>query len=222
MSGTFRPHREILPPAQRQIWPDLAALAPLGFVLYGGTAVALRLGHRQSVDFDFFNEQHLDLARLRERVSFLDDATVLHQDRQSWVGLVPVAEAGEVKLSIFGDIDFGRVGVPERTDDQILLVASLEDLMATKLKVLFERAQAKDYRDIAAMIRHGQSLSLGLASGQSLFGKSFQPSVCLKALCYFQGGDLAELQKSDRQTLVAAAAKVSALPSSQLISDHLS
>ncbi|MDF1482816.1 nucleotidyl transferase AbiEii/AbiGii toxin family protein [Extensimonas sp. H3M7-6] len=30
----------------------------MGFALYGGTAIALRLGHRQSVDFDFFQPRH--------------------------------------------------------------------------------------------------------------------------------------------------------------------
>jgi len=46
-------HLDILPPAQRKIWDALSAL-PSEFVLYGGTAIALQLGHRQSVDFDFF------------------------------------------------------------------------------------------------------------------------------------------------------------------------
>jgi hypothetical protein len=50
---------EILPPAQRLVWPDLAAAHRLGFVLYGGTAIALRLGHRSSVDFDFFTADPL-------------------------------------------------------------------------------------------------------------------------------------------------------------------
>jgi hypothetical protein len=48
MSIFLPTHMEILPPAQR-----------LGFVLYGGTAIALRLGHRSSVDFDFFTADPL-------------------------------------------------------------------------------------------------------------------------------------------------------------------
>lgn len=49
----FTPRLDILPPAQRSLWPHLAQV-PGHFVLYGGTAIALHLGHRQSVDFDFF------------------------------------------------------------------------------------------------------------------------------------------------------------------------
>lgn len=52
MSDGFQPRLDILPPAQRALWDELGGL-PHGFVLYGGTALALRLGHRQSIDFDF-------------------------------------------------------------------------------------------------------------------------------------------------------------------------
>lgn len=45
---------DILPPEQKSLWPSLHKLSELGFVLYGGTAIALQCGHRNSVDFDFF------------------------------------------------------------------------------------------------------------------------------------------------------------------------
>ena len=49
---TFRPRLDVLPAAQRRLWPALADV-PDTFVLYGGTALALRLAHHASVDFDF-------------------------------------------------------------------------------------------------------------------------------------------------------------------------
>jgi len=55
----FAPRLNILPPAQRSLWPHLVQV-PGHFVLYGGTAIALRLGHRQSIDFDFFSDVDLD------------------------------------------------------------------------------------------------------------------------------------------------------------------
>jgi len=67
-----------------------------------------------------------------------------------------------VKLSFFGGIGLGRVGEPIQTTDGVLLVASMDDLMATKLKAILDRAEARDYRDIAAMLRHGASLERGL------------------------------------------------------------
>ena len=49
MIRKFRPCLDILPPAQQALWPVLYKAPNLGFTLYGGTAIALRLGHRHSV-----------------------------------------------------------------------------------------------------------------------------------------------------------------------------
>jgi hypothetical protein len=109
-------------------------------------------------------------------------------------------------------LSFGRVGVPELTDDGIVQVAVLEDLMATKVKVILQRIEAKDYQDIAAMIRSGIDLSQGLASARAMFGPAFQPSEALKALVYFEGGDLHRLTHEERTLLIEAASSVRALP----------
>jgi len=53
--NSFVPHMEIFLPSQQAVWSSLAPVRKAGFVLYGGTAIALRLGHRQSIDFDFFS-----------------------------------------------------------------------------------------------------------------------------------------------------------------------
>jgi hypothetical protein len=53
----FDPRLDILPAAQREIWDQLRPAPLLSFVLYGGAAVALHLGHRRSVDFDFFAQK---------------------------------------------------------------------------------------------------------------------------------------------------------------------
>ena len=47
----------ILPSAQRRLWDELRDV-PETFILYGGTAIALQIGHRHSVDFDFFVFEH--------------------------------------------------------------------------------------------------------------------------------------------------------------------
>ena len=52
----FAPRLHILPAPQRALWDELGSTPP-HFVLYGGTALALRLGHRVSEDFDFFSSQ---------------------------------------------------------------------------------------------------------------------------------------------------------------------
>ena len=118
----------------------------------------------------------------------------------------------QVKVLFFGSVGFGRVGTPDVTADGVLQVASLADLMATKLKVILQRAEAKDYRDIAAMLSDGASLSFGLASARQIFGPNFQPSECLKALTYFNDGDLSSLGADEKLTLVDASHAVRELP----------
>ena len=111
-------------------------------------------------------------------------------------------------MSLFGGIHVGRIGEPEATADGIIAVASLEDLLAHKLKVLLQRVESKDYRDVAALLRHGIALEQGLGGAVTLFGSNFQPAESLRALTYFQGGDLAMLDQLDRETLHATVAAI--------------
>src|SRR5262249_48361958 len=106
----------------------------------------------------------------------------------------------EVKLSFFGGLGFGRIGEPELAIPGDVQVASLNDLLAHKLKVVLQRVEAKDYLDIATLISAGIPLNIGLAGARTLFGTNFQPSECLKALVYFEGGDLESLSDQTRAT----------------------
>lgn len=224
MTGIFKPRLDILPPAQQRLWPELKNAPKLGFTLYGGTAIALRLGHRDSVDFDFFSERPLDRNTIKAAFPFLEQSTTLQDQENTWVVLVPYgnADRAHVKVSFFGTIAFGRVGEPELTDDSVLQVASFDDLMATKVKVVLQRAEAKDYRDIAAMIHAGVSLPRALASARLLYGPNFQPSESLKALVYFSDGDLKTLTTNEKKTLVDAVKIVRDLPTVALRSKSLS
>jgi hypothetical protein len=205
-----------MPRAQRRLWPKLGPSVALGFVLYGGTAVSLHLGHRRSVDFDFFTDRPLNAAAIRRGFEFAGSATTLQQTKDTLVVL-----ASSVKLSFFGGMRFGRVGDPHLTTDGVAEVASLEDLLAHKLKVILQRAEKKDYEDIVAMLRAGNSLSRGLAAARLFFGAMFQPAESLKALAYFKDGDLARLSRDDRRTLIVAAAAVGNLPPVALRSRRL-
>lgn len=202
----FQPRLDILPTCQRALWPELAALTKLGLVLYGGTAIALRLGHRVSVDFDFFTDERLHRDHLLSLFPRLAHSKVLTEERDSITFLVSLdlPEPGLVKVSFFGGLSFGRVGIPEQTADGTLLVASMLDLMATKLKVILQRAEVRDYQDIAALIRSGVSLSAGLGAASCLFGTTFQPAESLKALAFFGDGDLASLKLREKTTLLQA------------------
>lgn len=223
MKGVFKPRMEILPPAQQRLWPELRPAAELGFALYGGTAIALRLGHRASVDFDFFSEKPLDRDAIHAAFPFLARSTVLQDQHNTLTVNVPYGESERehVKVSFFGTIGFGRIGEPEVTEDGVLHVASLDDLMATKVKVILQRAEAKDYRDIAAMVSAGVGLAKGLSAARALYGINFQPSESLKAMVYFEDGDLQTLTKAERTCLINAVREVRDLPHVEILAKQL-
>lgn len=160
------------------------------------------------MDFDFFSARRVDAQRLRAALPFVKAATV----RQESTNTLEVETQGGVKVAFFGGLEFGRVGRPQRTTDGVLRVASLDDLMATKVKVIHQRSEAKDYRDIAAMVRAGVRLETGLAAAEKMFQPTFPPSESLKVLVYFEGGDMARLSVEDRVTLTQAVARVKSLP----------
>jgi hypothetical protein len=219
MPQRLDPKFDVLPAAQLQIWNALAAAPRLGFVLYGGTAIALHLGHRRSIDFDFFRSDPLDKNQIRAEFAFVKGAAVL-QDTPDTQVILAETPAGLVKISFFGSIGFGRVDDPVLTRDGVLLVASLNDLMATKLKATLDRAEAKDYRDIAAMISAGASLSAGLSAFKQMFNG--EPAQILRAIGYFKDGDLNTLSQADQQLLRSARDSVDLLPDVPLKSLSLS
>jgi hypothetical protein len=222
--SVFKPRANILTPAQRRWWHELGPTRQLGFVLYGGAAIALRLGHRQSGDLDFFTHVPLDKGAIQKALPFTADAEV-RQDRLNTFSIV-LRHGGsadqQVKISFFGGLPFGRVADPDVTDDGVVQVAGLDDLMAHKTKVIRQRHEAKDYRDIAAMIEAGVSVGRGVATARHMFGAQFQPIESLKAMVCFQGGDLCTLSRKDRQTLITAVMQDLVLPYVRIKSSTLS
>jgi hypothetical protein len=218
MPERFDPRVDILPRAQREVWDRLAPAAAMGFVLYGGTAIALQLGHRQSVDFDFFRSEALDKDALRAAIPLLSKASV-QQDAPNTLVVSASAPSGPVKLPFFGGIRFGRVNDPKLSRDGVMFVASLDDLMATKLKAILDRAEVKDYRDLAAMIGAGASLPKGLSAFRAMFRA--EPRTALMAIGYFEDGDIGSLAPREKQALVDARDRVGHLPEVTLISGSL-
>jgi hypothetical protein len=209
MPARLDPRTDILPKTQQEIWPLLAPAPRLSFVLYGGTAVALHLGHRVSVDFDFFRSAPLDHKELEASFAFIGDADTIQEATNTRV-LNVTMPSGAVKVSFFGGIGIGRVNEPLPTRDSGLLVASLEDLLATKLKATLDRAESRDYRDIAAMLSAGASLERGLGAFAKMYGRD--PGLALRAIGFFKDGDLPSLPQRDQDVLRTARDRVIEIP----------
>jgi hypothetical protein len=202
----FHPHLEILSIAQARLWRELTAL-PDQFVLYGGTALALHLGHRNSVDFDFFSRDPLDLSQLEGEIPFLAGAKIVQREKNT---LSANVERGDpVKVSFFGVPKLPQLEPAHVVEENNLKVASLLDLAGTKASVIQVRAEAKDYLNLDALMRLGEvDLATALAAAQALYGPTFNPEVTLKALSYFDDGNLRDLPNDLKLRLVEAAREV--------------
>lgn len=218
----MKPRLDVLAPPQRELWDEHAKTIPAGWVLYGGTAIALRLGHRRSVDFDFFSDLPLDEDGLRAAIPCLRTAQVLHRAPNTIDLSVPFA-TGEVKLSFFGGIRFGRVSRPDLADNGIEIAGAL-DLLAIKLKVLLQRVEAKDYLDIDVLLQSGLSLSEGLSAAAALFPLGMNPLDAAKAIAWFKDGQLeTRLPEETKRALTRASASVdpATIHPTPLASGHL-
>jgi hypothetical protein len=201
----FTPNLQTLPPAQRTLWLELRDV-PAEFVLYGGTAIALHLGHRESVVFDFFGNRDFNPFELYGRVPFLAGAQVLQQEKNT---LTCSVERGEpVKVSFFGLPNLRSVETAHVVPNTGLKVAPLIDLAGMKAAVVQQRAEAKDYLDLDALLLHGIELPLALAAAVAIYGSAFNPQITLKALSYFDDGDLRTLSEDVRRRIVRAVAAV--------------
>jgi hypothetical protein len=209
MASTFRPHLDILPPAQRLLWGELAAV-PVQFVLYGGTALALHLGHRQSEDFDFFADRDINPAEVYRTAPFLAGSQIIQQEPNTLTCLID--RGAPVKISFFGLPHLARIRPPAVARDNGLRVASLVDIAGTKAAVVQQRAQVKDYIDIDALITDGRiALPMQLAAARAVYGTAFAPTPTLKALTYFGDGDLPSLPSDVKERLIRAASAVDPL-----------
>ena len=201
-SGMLVPDLGTLPPAGRRLWPELGS-TPGQFVLYRGTALSLRLGHRRSEDFDFYTSAGIDPTAILRETAYLEHATVSDQDRRT---LICTVERGDpVQVSFFGGLALNRVQDPDPIPSPAIRVASLLDLAATKAQVVQVRASAKDYLDLDALVqRAGGSLDQALGAAAAVFGPGFNPLLTLKALSFFADGSLPSVPEEVRSRLLGA------------------
>ncbi|MGA8213729.1 MAG: nucleotidyl transferase AbiEii/AbiGii toxin family protein [Candidatus Sulfotelmatobacter sp.] len=201
----FTPKLGILPFAQRRLWDELKH-TPKEFVLYGETALALRLAHRSSEDFDFFSNCSFAPDFLRKVIPYSHDAEMSQFEANTLTAIVD--RTGPVKVSFFGGLKLDRIEDPDVALDNGIKVASLIDIAATKLATIQQRAQARDYEDIAATLAAGIGLSEAVAAAGAVYGKEFNGALSLKALTYFADGDLSTLSPETQTKLRALAGPV--------------
>ncbi len=200
MNQTFSPDLSKLQAAQVRLWAELKD-TPEKFVLYDGTAVSLHLGHRISVDFDFFSNEPFDPEQLIADLPYLDDAQVLESKSSNLTCLVDRGGDRPVQIQLFGGLNLNRVCDPLYAKDNKLQIASLADLAGMKIAVIQKRAQWRDFVDVGAILESGLSLGCMIAATQAIYGKQFNPMIALKALSYHNDIDLSEALPEDVEQL---------------------
>lgn len=201
---TFEPKTAILPKEQQALWPLLCQV-PRGFVLYGGTALALRLGHRESMDFDFFTSIPFAPATLRSAIPFLAGARFGQTENNTVTAWVrPLPNEREVKLQFFGGLGFPVLERPDMTGTNRIVIASLRDLAGTKAKAIHERIDIKDYQDIDALLAAGMSLSEIAAAAVAIFPGHVDYNATISAITYFEDGVAKSFPEALKKRLRAA------------------
>ena len=171
---------EVLPGAQRRLWDELSG-TPEPFILYGGTAIALRLGHRQSVDFDFFAFTPVDSDLLMQSVPYLAGAKSARTQPNTLNAIVD--RDGPVQVSFFGFARLRSVRPPTIIENPHIKIADMLDLAGMKMAVIQHRAQAKDYLDIHAIWTQTDiTPEQSFAAASIIYGDQYNPYDTLKAL----------------------------------------
>lgn len=135
-------------------FPAQTALGILGqsaisksWYLAGGSALALQLGHRQSVDLDFYTPESLLAADIAKEIQQLGPfITTLLEPPHTLLGTFM-----EVKFSLF------RYAYPLLEEPQLfqqIRIASVQDIAAMKLTAVVGRATKRDYVDLYVITQH--------------------------------------------------------------------
>lgn len=169
----------ILDKERRDILPTLAEIAGDQFYLAGGTALALLLGHRDSIDFDFFTEHDFDYRELVSKIENHFKGSRINFLR-SEPDTVTVFINEVIKLSFFR-YNY-RLLEPTILQDGLRL-ASLADIACMKLSAILSRSLEKDFVDIHRILKE-IPLSNLIKQCQIKF-PTIDPQLILKSLVYF-------------------------------------
>jgi len=165
-------HTSTVSPQLLEIAQQLSLIPELSsFRLVGGTAIALHLGHRKSVDIDFFSNDKTNKKKITSalRSLFPNQDFFLSQHNISF-------EVKDVRVELFDDWSTPFLEAPI-TENGIRL-ASLNDLAAFKLDAIIERREKKDYIDLFMIFK-----KLGDMRVLQQF-KSYNPHVSDKSVLF--------------------------------------
>jgi len=182
-------HTEILSEEQKKLLP-LIHLFKKDYYLVGGTAIALHIGHRRSIDFDLFTMKRIQQSKIKKILS----EAAPHVPHFLYESNDQIhVKINDVKITFF----HFPFNIPASVNfDSIIQIPTLLDLAAMKAFAFAERAKWKDYADMYFLLKHSFSLNQICKRSSELFniGGSivFTEKLFRQQLCFFDDIDYSE------------------------------
>jgi len=168
---------DILTKTQKQLLPYFEPFTS-NYYLVGGTAIALHLGHRKSIDFDLFTHDKIKARSIitwKEKIPYSDIQTLY--------------AAGDQIHFIISDVKVTFMQFPYRVRciDSFygLSIPSLLSLAGMKAFALNRRAKWKDYVDLYFIMKDHYSLKQIITEADDIFGSAFNSQLFRQQLSYF-------------------------------------
>ena len=177
-------HKEILTKEQKELLP-LIKLFKKDFGLVGGTAIALHIGHRESIDFDLFSLSEFENHKIRAKIIRGKRIPRVLRDETGQYTM----DIGPVKLTFFHypfeikfNVDF----------EDVIAMPDLLTLAAMKAYALGRRPKWKDYVDLYFIMDKKHKLAEIIKKAKNIFGNEFNERMFRNQLAYFGDMDYRE------------------------------
>jgi predicted nucleotidyltransferase component of viral defense system len=179
-------YKNVLSSQQLDLLNKLDNLLPDCYMA-GGTALALQLGHRTSLDFDFYTHHHIEtekiLARLQERFTKLKVQRVVKDTL--------ILEVDGISFSLFY-YPYDLIKPPISFNN--IYLASTEDIAAMKMVAISMRGKRRDFIDTYYLLKKF-SLDEIIKFTIKKY-PSYQPMVILKGLIYFKDAEEDDISRN--------------------------
>lgn len=179
-------HYEILDEKRKAILPLFFDFRKDGFYLAGGTGLALLIGHRDSLDFDFFTEKDFDTENLfKSVVSKFGGHKVIQTQAEK--NTLSVLVDDRIKVSFF---TYKYPLLQKTVSADFFEIAGVDDIACMKINAIVNRSTLKDYVDLYFILKQ-KELSDILAD-LKIKMPGLDTLLALKSIIYFEGIDPAE------------------------------
>lgn len=177
-------HKEVLTKGQARLLSLINSFSK-DFGLVGGTAIALYIGHRFSIDFDLFTKNEFENLEIRKRIlKFKKIERVLRDETGQYTIIL-----GGVRFTFFHypfEINFSK------KFGNVIKLPDLLTLAAMKAYALGRRAKWKDYIDLYFIIKDYHDIVEIIKRAKRLFGSEFNEKMFRAQLAYFKDLDYSE------------------------------